>query len=230
MNSVEAIDARYYQVAPPRSLGERMVVAARERIYGDFTRLCRPTPESTLLDVGASDILNDGANLLERKHPQPERITAVGLGAAQEFQVAFPKVSYRQVEAGADLPFPDKHFDIAFSNAVLEHVGGPAQRRVFVAELARVARKAFIAIPNRLFPVEHHTAIPILHYWPASFEAACRALGKTEWLNPANLTLIGHRELQAAAPIHTRHRIGYTGIALGPFSSNLFLLLEDEAR
>src|SRR5215469_9369494 len=79
------------------------------------------------------------------------------------------------------LPFADKGFAIATSNAVLEHVGSADHQALFVRELTRVARKVFISVPNRYFPVEYHTAIPFLHFWDASFTLACRALGKTDW-------------------------------------------------
>src|SRR5262249_44706069 len=153
---------QYYEVAGPRSLGERLAIMARDRIYDDMMRLCRPAREHTILDVGVSDVVNDAAHMLEREYPRPERITAVGLGEGRAFQAAYPKVAYRQIEASRQLPLPDQSFDFAVSNAVLEHVGSAANQAAFVAELVRVARTVFISVPHRYFPVEHHTAIPLL--------------------------------------------------------------------
>lgn len=222
------VDARYYQVATPGSLAERLVVTARDAIYRDFVRLTQPAPASTILDVGVSDVVGEAANVLERKYPHLDRVTAVGLGAAHEFQAAFPLVAYRQIAPGEPLPFADRSFDIATSNAVLEHVGSPQAQAFLVAELARVARVAFISVPHRFFPVEHHTAIPVLHWTDASFAAACAVLGKREWAQPAQLILMTRDRLRRlGAPFGpTRSvRVGTTGIALGPFSSNLFLLI-----
>ncbi len=227
------VDQRYYQVARPGSLAERLVVAARDSIFRDFMRLARPTSASSILDVGVSDVVGEAANVLERKYPDLHRVTAVGLGAAQQFQAAFPQVAYRQIEPGDPLPFADRAFDIATSNAVLEHVGSPAAQAAFVAELARVAHVAFITVPHRFFPVEHHTGIPFLHWTNASFAVACRALGKQDWSEPNNLILMTSARLRrlaaAAAPAGRPVQIGSTGIRLGPFSSNLFMLL-GEAR
>jgi hypothetical protein len=226
MNKPSVVDERYYQAAKPNSLGERLTALARERIYADFLRLMQPAPADRILDVGVSDVINDAANVLERTYPHPERITAAGLGEGQGFRAAFPAVAYRQVLPNQGLPFADKSFEIAMSNAVLEHVGGAENRRFFVSELARVARRVFVTVPNRHFPVEHHTGIPLLHFWPKGFEIGCRALGKTEWLDPANLILLGRAELEAAAPPGRAIRTGHTGLLLGPFSSNLFMVVE----
>ena len=96
----------------PRSLGERMVVAARDRIYADLMRCCRPGPDDTILDVGVSDVVNDAANVLERKYPHQDRITAVGLGTGTAFRTSYPKAAYRQIEANRPLPFADHAFEV----------------------------------------------------------------------------------------------------------------------
>ena len=68
------------------------------------------------------------------------------------------------------MPFDDDTFDIATSNAVLEHVGSLENQLFFVHELCRVARRVFIVVPNRFFPIEHHTALPIVHYQDEFFQ------------------------------------------------------------
>lgn len=226
MAAADLVDRKYYQVVAPRSPSERLMIAARDRIYDDFMRCCRPAPTDTILDVGVSDVVNDGANLLERKYPHQQRITAAGLGAADEFRAAFPKLSYVRIEADRPLPFADKSFDIATSNAVLEHVGSKSKQQRFIDELLRVAHKVFVTVPHRYFPVEHHTAIPLLHYWDATFAFACRWLGKSEWLAEDSLILMSKDRLAALVPQGMEARIGRTGIMLGPFSSNLFLYVD----
>jgi hypothetical protein len=214
------VDRHYYQVVESGGLAERLLIRARAAIYRDFIACCAPGAGTTILDIGVSDVLNDGANLLERHYPHPGRITAAGLGTGADFAEAYGVGRYVQIEPNARLPFDDGAFDIATSNAVIEHVGGAENQRAFIAELRRVARQVFISGPNRYFPVEHHTAVPLLHYARPTFVAACRALGKAEWLDPANLTLVSLKDFKRLAP---EARSGFTGLKLGPFSSNLFM-------
>lgn len=225
MDTVEVVDARYYQVARPGSLAERVAIRARDRIYADFLRLTSPTPASTILDVGVSDVVGEAANVLERKYPHIAQITAVGLGAAAAFQQAFPRIRYRQIQPGEALPFGDKAFDIACSNAVLEHVGSRAAQRQFVAELVRVARIAFISVPHKFFPVEHHTGIPILHWTGPTFRLSAALLGKAEWTRAETLILMTRAHLRQVCPPDAPVEIGYTGIRLGPCGSNLYALI-----
>jgi hypothetical protein len=232
MNSAYApagsLDRKYYEVATPHSFAERVMIRAREQMFKDFLRICSPGPADTIIDVGVSDVITDAANMLERRYAHPERITAVGLGTAGQFRAAFPGVTYRQIVAGEPLPFPDKSFDIATSNAVLEHVGSVANQRRFVSELTRVASRGFITVPNRFFPVEHHTGIPFLHWTDGGFGLACTLLGKEDWARPENLILLSPQRLRAACPPNFAVRMGTTGILLGPFSSSLYLYWDEQ--
>jgi SAM-dependent methyltransferase len=219
------VDQRYYEVAKPGSLSERLMIRARDRIYADFLATCSPKPAETILDVGVSDVLNDGANVLERLYPNQEQITACGLGEATEFQAAFPRVRYRRVAPGGPLPFANKSFDVATSNAVLEHVGSRENQARFIAEMVRVARRVFISVPHRFFPVEHHTAIPLAHWTDTTWFLACAVTGKQKWSQDKELILMSARHLSSLVPPGSAHQVGYTGLLLGPFSSNLFLAI-----
>jgi hypothetical protein len=108
---------------------------------------------------------------------------------------------------------------------VLEHVGSRQHQRTFVRELCRVAGRVFISVPNRYFPVEHHTTIALLHFWDKGFELACKWLGKADWADERNLILMSWPSLAALTPGGVPV-IGHTGIRLGPFSSNLFLCID----
>ena len=224
------VDDKYYQVAKPGSLAERIVGIARNRIFSDLMRTCRPSPDSTLVDVGVSDVVGDAANVVERLYPHPDRITALGLGTGEHFRAAYPAVTYHQIIANQPLPFPDRAFDIATSNAVLEHVGSIENQRVFVSELCRVAERVFITVPNRGFPVEHHTGIPFLHWTEFTFAMSARMLGKDEWTKSENLIMMSRHHLQSLCPPGRHPTVGYTGIMLGPFSGNLFLYVAEEDR
>lgn len=220
----DTFDSKYYQVVARKSVAERVLVAARNRIYRDLMAHMRPSRSDRVLDVGVSDVVNDGANVLERVYPYQRNITACGLGSGHAFRAAFASAKYVHIRPNVQLPFEDGSFEIATSNAVLEHVGSFEHQAFFVRELCRIAQRVFISVPNRFFPIEHHTALPILHYGDSTFRMACRMTGKSEWAETENLILMTRKRLlQLAAPIARSAAVGYTGLPLGPFSSNLYL-------
>src|SRR5579863_5094084 len=67
---------------------------------------------------------------------------------------------------GCHLPFADHSFDIAFSNSVIEHVGGSDAQARFAEEIRRVGRAYWVQTPNRRFPVEQHLLTPLIHWLP----------------------------------------------------------------
>jgi hypothetical protein len=74
---------------------------------------------------------------------------------------------YRTVVGdGCTIPFPDRSFDLAFSNSVIEHVGGWSDMQKFARELQRVGRSFYCQTPNKWFPVEPHLGTLFFHWWP----------------------------------------------------------------
>ncbi len=153
-------------------------------------------------------------NFFEALYPWPQRITAVGVADFPRFRQAFPAVRY-VVADGRTLPFADGEFDIALSNAVVEHVGGRDDQRAFVHELCRVGRRVFVSTPNRWFPVEVHTLVPLVHWLPKpSADRLFAALGKPE---TASIRLLGPADLRALFPYRVRVvNTGLNLVAIGP--------------
>jgi ubiquinone/menaquinone biosynthesis C-methylase UbiE len=181
-----------YSLTKPDSLSSRITRQQRVKMFQAFLNTMAPMPDQTVLDVGAtSDQSYDHSNYFEAWYPYPERVTAVGIDDASFLETAFPGVRFVRAD-GRSLPFPDGSFDFVHSNAVLEHVGSASQQSVFMKEMWRVARRGiFLTTPNRWFPVEFHTVLPLLHWLPPSlFRAVLRWLGHHDFAREENLNLL----------------------------------------
>ena len=199
-------------------VADAISLRSRRRKLRLFFDELQPTAETSVLDVGADELAfgeGDGCrtlNFFEEHYPWPERVTALGLQDGNAFRARYPVVRYVQGDALA-LPFADGEFDIVFSNAVIEHVGGSERQGRFVAEALRVGRAVFVTTPNRRFPVEVHTRLPLVHWLPDSLaHRAYRAAGK----GPAtDLHLLTRRSLKALFPGRVRIvNLGLTLVAI----------------
>ncbi len=175
-----------------------------------------PTDGTTIVDVGVSDggygaDAYGTANFFEALYPWPERIVAVSTQHLTLFKQAFPQVHAVRAD-GRSLPFDTGRFDIGFSNAVVEHLPDLDSQRAFVRELCRVSHRVFITTPNRRFPIDTHTLVPLAHWLPDDRrDAIYRQLGRTEGLG---LRLLTPAQLLALFPSTARPRLLRRGMTL----------------
>lgn len=219
-----AVDDRiYYQHAGSIGVVRRVSLQARRNVFRAFMDLLQPAPAASVLDVGVSlDVASVESNVLEQFYPHPHRLTCAGIGDGAAFQRAFPRVRFVRITPHAPLPFADGQFDLAYSNAVVEHTGSRAHQRAFVAELCRVARRVFVAVPNRLFPLEQHTGLPLINYLPLpAFRALLRRTRFAHWAHEENLNPVFARELRDLFPPGKPVAVRHTGLGLAAFRSNL---------
>ena len=218
------IDAIYYRDGVSLSLSMFLLKQARKRMFELFLQQLRPDSSTTIVDIGVSDDENEGANFLEKHYPWQDRITCAGLGSGELVKRRYPKAIYTQIAPNERLPFADKSFDIACSNAVIEHVGGAEQRRNFLLEHLRVARTVFVTVPNRWFFVEHHTGIPFLHYAPGLFRRLLANTSFDFWTDPRNMDFIDRSLLLREWPLQQKPEVIMTGLPAGLFSSNIAVI------
>ncbi len=203
------------------NVADAVSLRSRRRKLRLFLEEMHPTADTRVLDVGVDEIGFGAAggetgcrthNFFEELYPWPSRITAVGLHEGAGFRARHPEIEYVQAD-GCMLPFADASFDVYFSNAVIEHVGAEDRQRAFVGEAVRVSRRVFLTTPNRWFPVELHTRLPLVHWLPRPLADRAYDLVHMPWAKQNNL--LGPVVLRRMFPVPVRIvNLGLTLVAI----------------
>ncbi|MGH2499991.1 MAG: class I SAM-dependent methyltransferase [Candidatus Limnocylindria bacterium] len=110
----------------------------------------------TVLDIGGTQAFWTGTDL---------DVTLLNID--QRTSQLAPNLRYVRGDA-TDIPFPDRSFDVAFSNSTIEHLYTRDNQRKAAREAMRVGKRLWIQTPNRWFPVEPHYLTPFIHWLPTS--------------------------------------------------------------
>ena len=109
---------------------------------------------------------------------------------------------------------------------MLEHVGSHANQSRFIRECARVARKGFfLTTPNRWFPIEFHTQLPLIHWLPKRrARLLFRSLGYEFFAEEANLNLMSRGELKTIVQQLKDYKVNVRDRKLLGWPSNLLVV------
>lgn len=117
-------------------------------------------PEWLVLDVGGTPAIWEHC---------PVRPRLVLLNTPRALEPAPEGVRYVAGD-GASLPFPDRCFDLVFSNSVIEHLGSAEAMERFASEVRRTGKRYFVQTPDVRCPVEPHLYTPFLHWLPRAWQ------------------------------------------------------------
>lgn len=216
-------EATYYEHQEKYSFVKELIAQARKEMFDRFMETARPTAETLVLDVGVTSYRRSDTNSFEKMYPYPNKITALGLDDASFLEEDFPGLTFVRGSA-LDMPFADKQFDLATSWATIEHVGSYENQRRFVEEVMRVSRRCLITTPNRWYPVELHTVLPLVHWLPPDqFRSVLRLLKINELASEENLNLLGERDFMKLLPPGVKCKTLHHRL-FGPISNLLFYL------
>jgi len=126
-----------------------------------FKDLMAPIPRPVkILDVGGTELFWERMGFADDENYQ---ITILNLSKTERHH---SNISLVVGDARDMSEFEGEAFDVAFSNSVIEHVGGPAEQRQMAEEVMRVGKGYFVQTPNRSFPFEPHYLFPLFQFFP----------------------------------------------------------------
>ena len=88
--------------------------------------------------------------------------------------------------------------DLVVSNATIEHVGNTLNQKKMLKNIIKLTKKIFVlTTPNKFYPIELHTKIPLIHWFPKSiYRKILKFLGLSFYADEKNLNLLSVNELK----------------------------------
>lgn len=178
-----------------------------------------------VLDVGTTSSQGLGQNFFENLFPDKSKITAFSNQDCKFLEEKYPGLTFQQGD-GRKLPFDDNKFDLVFSSAVLEHVGSFENQKKFISELVRVSKKyIFFTTPNRYYPIEFHTVLPLFHWLPKRVHRKILYFFKMDFFaREENLNLLSKKDLEILCNNYNEYSIN--GISLLGMISNFMVMIK----
>ena len=137
-------------------------------------------PDDVVLDLGSED-----GSYLSKYYPYPHNIIIADIHEPpmKRGVEKHGLGGYRLISPDGPLPFEDKEFRAVWCNSVIEHVTvardelgnisskdfvdqAEEHQSRFAKEIMRVAQAYFVQTPNKHFPIESHSIMPLIAYLP----------------------------------------------------------------
>jgi len=179
------INVDTYSTSAKESIFDKAAYNTRVKIYKILSENIELEKLDLIIDVGVTaDKTQISSNFFENLFPMSEKITAFSNQDAKWMENEYKGLRFVQGTA-LEMPFDNNTFELVFSSAVIEHVGSYLNQSKFISECFRIAKKfVFITTPNRYYPVELHTAIPLIHWLPKNIHRKIlKIIGKDFFAN-----------------------------------------------
>lgn len=138
----------------------------RQKRFKHFNELIKGLPAPIkILDIGGTENFWQQMGLAGNEN---FRITVLNIN--KPICSAKANMIFVKGDASDLSEFPDKSFDIVFSNSVIEHIPETQNRVRMAEEIKRVGVKYFVQTPNYYFPFEPHFLFPFFQFFPQFFK------------------------------------------------------------
>ena len=116
--------------------------------------------------------------------------------------------------------------DLVISNATIEHVGNFNNQKKMIQNIILLTKKYFIiTTPNRFHPIDFHTKLPFLHWFPKNIHRRILKILKLDFFSrEENLNLLGKNELKNLLTVSGAKNYKIFDITFLGFKSNYIVI------
>ena len=198
---------------------------ARKKLFNLMLKYI--STDDQIIDIGTTPVREKHENFFLHHYQYPENITCFSNQNLENLKTIFPTLKTLTGD-GRDTKLSNNSYDIAISNATLEHVGSFEKQCDFVKELHRISKKrCIVSTPNRFYPLDTHTMLPLIHWLPKKLHRKILTFLKYNFLaKEENLNLLSKNDLIKICKINNFVNFKILKLKFYFLTSNLILIIE----
>lgn len=117
--------------------------------------------------------------------------------------------------------------DLIVSNATIEHVGSRKKQIQMIKNIIKLTKKVFIIItPNRYYPIDFHSKIPLIHWFPKKIHRwILKKIGMKDLSKEKNLNILSIKDIESMMRLFNKnidYKISYIKLLMIPSNIIIF--------
>ena len=207
---------------------KKITLDARNKFFEYFKNSTEYNNDKSILDIGTTPSLDEEQNVILTKTINNKNITCISNQDCQILSQKYPHINEFVIGNAVKMNFKNDAFDIVHTNATIEHVGSYQNQISLIRETVRVSKKyVFIQTPNRFYPIDFHTTLPLIHYLPKKIHRKIlKFLGLNFYASEENLNLLSEKNLKNMCKELNLKKFKIIKHKLLFLTSNLILIIE----
>ena len=179
------------------SIFKKITINARNEFFRIFKENTKYSISKSIIDIGTTPSLDAEQNILLDRTKKNQNITCLSNQNCKILSKKYPNIKRFITIDGKSTKLPNNSFDIVHSNATIEHVGSRANQVLFIKECLRISKKkVFIQTPNRFYPLDFHTTLPLIHWLPKNIHRKIlKIIGLNFYASEKNLNLLSENDI-----------------------------------
>jgi len=206
---------------------QQIIINKRDEFFNLFLKTTNFSNDKSIIDIGTTPSIEDEQNIFLEKIKNNLNVTCLSDQDCRVLQQKFKNIKNIIIGDGKNTMLNDNSFDIVHSNATIEHVGSFENQLSLVREMFRISKESvFIQTPNRFHPIEFHTILPIIHWFPKKIHRKILKFFKYDFHSKEeNLNLLSVKDLKNICKKLGFKKYEIFKTKLFFFTSNLILVI-----
>ena len=207
---------------------KKITLDARSKFFEYFKNSTEYNHNKSILDIGTTPSLDEEQNVILTKTINNKNIICISNQDCKILSQKYPHIKEFVIGNAIKMNFQNDTFDIVHTNATIEHVGSYQNQISLIRETLRVSKKhVFIQTPNRFYPIDFHTTLPLIHWLPKNIHRKIlKILGLNFYASEKNLNLLSEKNLKNMCKELNLKKFKIIKHKLFFLTSNLILIIE----